>query len=145
MPWISAWHPYIWVPSWKNHWVLTRPSSVDSCRDGAEKEECTIHYLRTCQRTMPMSFMQCILQSGLVPLLACYDYQFCTVRSLQEVPGETEAAVILYVNWSAESQRWLVGKYSSVRAFRYHITITCPCRVQEVNYCDEMILKWIWV
>jgi len=55
---------------------------------------------------------------------ACSEYQFCTVRLLQEVPGETEAAVTLYVNWSAESQRWLVGKSSSVCVFRHHITIT---------------------
>jgi len=46
------------------------PSSVDSCRDGAEREGCTIHYLRTGQRTMPMTFVLCLLQSGLVPLFA---------------------------------------------------------------------------
>jgi len=59
----------------KESLVLAHTSTVDSCRDGAEREGCTIHYLRTGQRTMPMSFGLCLLQSGLLqsgllPLLA---------------------------------------------------------------------------
>ena len=68
--------------------------------------------------------IRAVLTSIRISSFACSEYHFCTVRSLQEVPGETEAAVILCVNWSAESLRWLVGKFSSVCVFMHHNTIT---------------------
>ena len=68
--------------------------------------------------------IRAVLTSIRISSFACSEYNFCTVRSLQEVPGETEAAVILCVNWSAESLRWLVGKFSSVCVFMHHNTIT---------------------
>jgi len=46
---------------------------------------------------MPLSFMQRLLQSGLVLLLA-----LGVIFALLEVSGQTEAALI-YVHWSAES------------------------------------------
>jgi len=81
--------------------------------------------LKTVQYTTPyMSFLMiygkkwcCILMYAIIPTSISYFLPF-------EVPRETEAAVILYVNWSAEAQRWLVGKFSSVCAFKHHITIT---------------------
>jgi len=95
-------------------WMLTKlyRCGQDACLNLANLPENNAHVI--CA----------VLTSIRITSFACSEYHSCTVRSLYEVPRETEVAVILYVHWSAESQQWLVGKFSSVCAFRHLITIT---------------------